>query len=179
MVCDRCISAVKAELDKFSIKTTSIKLGEAEIAENISEERKNQLNQALKKLGFELIDNKRSRIIEKIKTLVVELVYQQKEPLKIKLSTFISEELNQDYTYLSNLFSEVQGVTIEHFFISQKIERVKELLIYDELSLSQIAFQLNYSSTAHLSSQFKKMTGMTPTQFKQIKEKNRTPINRL
>jgi AraC-like DNA-binding protein len=130
-------------------------------------------------LGFELIDDKKSRIIEKIKNTIIQLVHHQDSGLKNNLSEVLSSELHHDYNYLSNLFSEIEGTTIEKYFIAQKIERVKELLVYDQLSLSEIAFQLNYSSVAYLSNQFKKVTGLTPSHFKQIKENKRKPLDQL
>ena len=150
-----------------------------EVTEELNKEQKQKLNQTFLSFGFELIDDKRSRLIEKIKNTIVKLVHYSDEQLKINFSQYISELLHHDYTYLSNLFSEVEGTTIEQYFIAQKIERAKELLTYDELSLSEIAFQLNYSSASHLSKQFKKVTGLTPTHFKQIKEKKRHPIEEL
>lgn len=177
MVCNRCIMVVKQELDNFGLQVNSVELGEAEIAEELSQNQKQELDERLQKLGFQLMDDKKSRLIEKVKNCVLEIIYKRDEPIKTNLSVFISENLNQDYSYLSNLFSEVQGVTIEQYYISQKIERVKELLVYDELSLSQIADELYYSSVSHLSKQFKKVTGLTPTHFKQLREKKRTPID--
>lgn len=179
MVCNRCIMVVKNELEKNRFSPVSVNLGEAEIAEELSEERKAKLDEILNEFGFALIGDRKSQLIEKIKNAVIELVYFSEEPLKINFSDYISEKLNQDYSYLSKLFSEVQGSTIEQFLISQKIERVKELLVYDELSLSEIAHKLNYSSVSHLSKQFKKVTGLTPTHFKKVKEEKRTPIDDL
>lgn len=171
--------AVTTILEEMKIPMLSMKLGEVEIATDLEEIQKQLLSKNLNLLGFELLDDKVSKTIERIKNLIIELVYYQNEKLKINLSTYIAEDLKQDYSALSNLFSETEGITIEHYFIAQKIERVKELLIYNELSLSQIAFQLNYSSVAHLSNQFKKTTGITPTQFKQLKDKKRRQIDEL
>lgn len=171
--------AVKAELEKCGLHYTFVDFGEAEIREDISSETRNQLNTALKRSGLELMDDKKSMLIEKIKFLIVELVHFSDEPLKKNLSDYISEKLNYDYTYLANLFSEVQGITIEKFFIMHKIEKVKELLVYDELNLKEIAFKLHYSSVAHLSSQFKKLTGFTPSHFKQLKHKPRIPLEQV
>lgn len=171
MVCSRCEMAVKNIFEEMKIGIQSIQLGEVEIATDLEESQKQLLSKNLNVLGFELLDDKVSKTIERIKNLIVDLVHYQNEKLKINLSTYIVEDLKQDYSALSNLFSETEGITIEHYFIAQKIERVKELLIYNELSLSQIAFQLDYSSVAHLSNQFKKTTGITPTQFKQLKDK--------
>ncbi|QEK52854.1 helix-turn-helix transcriptional regulator [Pedobacter aquae] len=133
----------------------------------------------LENLGFEIIDDKKSKLIDAIKTQIIELIHHQKEALHINLSDFLSRQLKHDYSYLSNLFSEKEGITIEKYFITQKIEKVKELLIYDELSLSEIAYQLNYSSVAHLSSQFKKVTGLTPSFFKNLKGNKRIEIEKL
>lgn len=179
MVCNRCKMVVKSELEKFGLHPLTVELGEVEIADELDNNKKNLLNETLKSLGFELMDDKKSRFIEKIKNIIVELVHHSGEQLKVNLSDHIAGELHHDYSYLSNLFTEVVGTTIEQYFIGQKIERVKELLIYDELSLSEIAFQLNYSSISHLSKQFKKVTGLTPTHFKQLKDKKRKPIEEL
>ena len=179
MVCDRCIMMLRSELESFGLRPLTVSLGEVEIDRELTSEEKELLNQRLSRLGFEIIDDKKTRLIENIKTCVIELVYYSEEPLKITFSEYLSEKFHQDYSSLSKLFSEVQGTTIEHFVISQKIERVKELLVYDELSLSEIALQLNYSSVSHLSKQFKKVTGLTPTHFKQVKENKRTPLDKL
>lgn len=170
---------VKSELEKLGLHYSLVELGEAEIADNISDEKRDQLNNALKKSGLELMDDKKSMLIERIKNLIIELVHYSDYELKINLSNYLSEKLNYDYTYLANLFSEVQGTTIEKFFINHKIEKVKELLVYDELNLKEIAFKLHYSSVSHLSSQFKKVTGLTPSHFRQIKQKRRTPLENV
>lgn len=179
MVCARCEMAVRTLFDEMKISVLSIKLGEVELSKTIENLEKKQLSEKLKALGFELLDDKISKTIERIKNRIIDLVHHQNAQPKINLSSYLSDDLNQDYSALSNLFSETEGITIEHYFIAQKIERVKELLIYNELSLSEIAFQLNYSSVAHLSNQFKKTTGITPTQFKQLKEKKRKQIDDL
>ena len=179
MVCNRCIMVVQNLLDGLGIAATNVKLGEAELATGLTAEEKGFLGAALVKLGFELIDDKKSRIIEKIKTIIIELVHHRDNEAKTNLSDILSVALHHDYPYLSNLFSEVEGTTIEKYFIAQKIEKVKELLVYDELSLSEIAFRLNYSSVSHLSSQFKKITGLTPSHFKQIREDKRKPLDRV
>ena len=179
MVCSRCIMVVKNELAKFGLQPESVVLGEAVVAEELNPQQKNHLNQVLLSFGFVMIDDKKGRTIEKIKNAIVALVHYSEEQLKINFSKHISNELHQDYNYLSNLFSEVEGTTIEQYFISQKIEKVKELLVYDELSLSEIAVQMSYSSVSHLSRQFKKVTGFTPTYYKQLKERKRTPIEEL
>ncbi|WP_175621604.1 helix-turn-helix domain-containing protein [Chryseobacterium schmidteae] len=179
MVCNRCIIVMKNELEKLGLSAISIKLGEVIFEKNITVEEKEKLDEALLELGFQIIDDKKSRIIEKIKNTIIELVHHQENEAKTNLSDILSTKLHHDYNYLSNLFSEVEGTTIEKYFIAQKIERVKELLVYDELSLSEIAFQLNYSSVAYLSNQFKKITGLTPSYFKQIKEEKRKPLDEV
>jgi AraC-like DNA-binding protein len=179
MVCNRCIMVVRTELKKFGLHPVSVELGEVELAGEINEEEKKALNEVMHQLGFQLINDKKSRWIEQIKNVVVELVHHQEAQIKTNLSTYISEKINYDYSYLSNLFSEVQGVTIEQYYIAQKIEKVKELLVYDELSLSEIADELHYSSVSHLSKQFKKVTGLTPTHFRQVKEKKRKPLDEV
>ena len=173
MVSIRCKMIVKSELEKMGLHYTSVELGEAVITEDISDNQKAELNHSLKKWGIELIENKKSIIIEKIKSVIIEQVHYSEEPLQINLSEYLAQKLLYDYTYLANLFSETQGITIEHFFLLHKIERVKELLIYDELTISEIAWKLNYSSVSHLSNQFKKMTGLTPSFFKKLKDKKR------
>jgi AraC-like DNA-binding protein len=179
MVCDRCRWVVKTEIEKLGFNANVIDLGEVELEANIDAKQKNQIKIALEKFGFELIDDKKSKIIEKIKTLIIDLVHQKNNELSTNLSEYLSNQLSQDYSSLSNLFSEVEDVTIEKYFISQKIEKVKELLVYDELTLSEIAFQLNYSSVAYLSNQFKKTTGFSPSHYKQLKDKKRKQIEDL
>lgn len=179
MVCSRCKMVVKSELEKFGLHTIAVELGEVEITETLEKIEKEKLDVLLKSFGFELIDDKKSRIIEKVKNLVIKLVQEQNNELKINLSIYLSDNLHQDYNYISQLFTQVEGTTIEQYFILQKIEKVKELLVYDELTLSQIAFQFNYSSVAYLSNQFKKITGLTPSHFKQLKAIKRTPIEQL
>jgi len=179
MVCHRCRMVVKQELEKQGLHALTVELGEVELSDSISDTQKKQLNTALEQLGFELIDDKKSKIIERIKTLIVELVHQRDNDINTNLSDYLVAQLHHDYHYLSNLFSEVEGTTIEKYFIAQKIEKVKELLVYDELSLSEIAFQLNYSSVAYLSSQFKKVTGLTPSHFKTIKGNKRKSLDEV
>lgn len=179
MVCNRCKMVVNSELEKLGLTPVSVELGEVEIAENSIEPIKDVLLKQLQALGFDLIDDKKSRIIEKTKNVIIDFVHYQNNDLKVNLSEKLSEELHYDYNYLSNLFSEVEGTTIEKYFIAQKIEKVKELLVYDELSLSEIAFQLNYSSVAYLSNQFKKVTGLTPSHFKQIKHDKRKTLDEV
>lgn len=179
MVCNRCIIVVQNELEKLGLGIKNIKLGEVTLAQEITPTKKDALVKTLEPLGFEIIDDKKSRIIEKIKNTIIDLVHHQDNDVKINLSDVLSDKLHHDYNYLSNLFSEVEGTTIEKYFIAQKVEKVKELLVYDELSLSEIAFRLNYSSVAYLSNQFKKVTGLTPSYFKQIKEDKRKPLDKL
>ncbi len=179
MVCRRCKMAVVAELDKFGIKPVSVELGEVELMHSIDAAQKAMLSDNLYTLGFELIDDKKSKIIERIKNLIIDVVHSRNNDLKTNLSQYLASELGQEYSALSNLFSEVEGTTIEQYFITQKIEKVKELLTYDELSLSEIAYQLNYSSVAYLSNQFKKVTGFSPSYFKNLKSRKRKQIDDL
>lgn len=179
MVCNRCNIVVKSELEKIGLHAISVQLGEVELLEDFKGDEKERLSKSLNALGFELLEDKISITIERVKNLIVDLVHHQNKELKTNLSHYLTEHLTQDYSTLSNLFSEVEGKTIEHYFITQKIERVKELLLYDELTLSEIAIQLNYSDVAHLSNQFKKVTGFTPTYFKKIKENIRLQIDKL
>lgn len=179
MVCSRCKMVVKSELEKLGLHPLSVELGEIELTGPIMEAKKSEIAKQLNPFGFELIDDKKSQTIEKIKTLIIDLIYHKNNDLNVNLSTYIVQHLSNDYTTISHLFSEVQGITIEKYFILQKIERVKELLMYDEMSLSEIALLLNYSSVAYLSNQFKKVTGLTPSYFKQLKYKKRTPIEDL
>jgi AraC-like DNA-binding protein len=179
MVCIRCKMVVKEELTKLGLHYSTVELGEAEILENISARQHDQIRTALLKSGLELMDDKKSVLIQKIKNVIIELVHYSEEPLAINFSEFLSQKLNYDYTYLANLFSEVQGTTIEQFLIAHKIERVKELLVYDELNLTEIAYKMHYSSVAHLSAQFKKVTGLTPSHFKQLKNKRRSMLDDL
>jgi len=171
--------AVKEELKRLGLHFIVVDLGEVEIMENISVEQREQLKIALLSSGLELMDDKRAMLIEKIKNIVIEMVHHSDELIKVNFSDFLSEKLNHDYTYLANLFSEVQGTTIEHFIISHKIERIKELIIYNELNITEIAFKMNYSSVAHLSNQFKKVTGLSPSHFKNLKDKRRSPIEEI
>ena len=171
MVCIRCKMVVKSELEKLGLHYTTVDLGEVEIREHIPKEQMERLDLVLKKAGLELMDDKKSILVEKIKAVIIELVHYADEQIKVNLSDYLSEKLNHNYTYLAHLFSEVKGTTIEKFYLTHKIEKVKELLVYDELSLTEIAYRLNYSSVAHLSNQFKKMTGLTPSHFKKLKHK--------
>lgn len=179
MVCIRCKMVVKAELEKLKLHYTIVELGEAEIIEDITKEQQDNFREALLKSGLELMDDKKSILIQKIKNVIVELIHYSEEPLAINFSNYLSEKLNHNYTYLANLFSEVQGTTIEKFIITHKIERVKELLVYNELNLTEIAYLMHYSSVAHLSAQFKKVTGLTPSHFKQLKNKRLNMLENL
>jgi len=165
--------AVKTELENLGLHVITVDLGEAEIREEISPEQLSSLSIALKEIGLELMGNKKNILVEKIKTIIIEMVHFTDEQIKINLSDYLSEKLHYNYTYLANLFSEVNGATIEQFYLAHKIERVKELLVYDELNLTEIAWKLHYSSVAHLSNQFKKMTGLTPSDFKNLRYKKR------
>jgi AraC-like DNA-binding protein len=176
MVSLRCKMMVKEELKKLGLHYMVVDLGEVEIMETLSAEQREQLKSALLDSGLELMDDKRAILIEKIKNIIIEMVHHSDEMIKVNFSDFLSEKLNHDYTYLANLFSEVQGTTIEQFMISHKVERIKELIIYDELNISEIAWKMNYSSVAHLSNQFKKVTGLSPSHFKQLKDKRRSPL---
>lgn len=179
MVCNRCVAAVKNELENLGYNVTEVILGEAEIKETLSDQELKKLDISLHKLGFELISDRKGRIIEQIKNEIVYLVHHSGEILNTNLSAWLSDKLHYDYTYLSNLYSEVEGTTIEKYYIAQRIEKVKELLVYDELTLSEIADTLGYSSTAYLSSQFKKVTGLTPTFYKSVKNNRRRNIDEL
>ncbi|MES2267396.1 MAG: AraC family transcriptional regulator [Bacteroidota bacterium] len=170
MVCIRCKIIVRDVLKKLGLHDIIIVLGEVEIKENLSCDQLWELKTALLKFELIVLDDKKSILIEKIKKVIVEMVHYTVESPKINFSFFLSEKLNHDYTYLSNLFTEVEGVNIEHYLIIHKIERVKELLVYDELSLTEISYNMNYSSVAHMCNQFKKITGLTPTNFKKVKE---------
>ena len=167
---------VKAELEKMGLHYGDIELGEVDVREDIPSEQLTELNIALKKSGLELMDDKKSILVEKIKTLIIEMVHYSDEQIKVNLSDYLSQKLNYNYTYLANIFSEVKGTTIEQFYLSHKIEKVKELLVYGELNLTEIAWKLHYSSVAHLSNHFKKKTGLTPTQFKNLKLKDRNVL---
>lgn len=179
MVCSRCKMVVKSVFENIGIKPIAVELGEVELKNDIQENQKLELLKKLRAIGFDLIDDKKSKTIDKIKTLIIDLVQNRNNDLKSNLSDYLSQELHQDYNTLSNLFSEVEITTIEKYFISQKIEKVKELIIYDELSLSEIAYTLNYSSVSHLSNQFKKITGFSPTYFKNLKSLKRRQIEDL
>lgn len=177
MVCNRCISSVKQELEKINIETKGIVLGEVQLTKDPSEKQLVQLKKNLFALGFEVLDDSKKKLIEKIKNIIVEQVHHSTINEQHNFSEILSKKLNKDYSHLSNLFSSVEGVTIEKYIINQKIEKVKELIIYNELNLSEIAYQLGYSSVAHLSAQFKKVTGLTPSYFKKAGGTQRKPID--
>lgn len=180
MVCDRCILVVRQQLDKIGLPYKNIQLGEAELADTPSKEKLQLLAQSLQHLGFEVLDDKKTTLVEKIKAAIIQLVQSKdEEALTIKLSVLLHEKLQMDYHYLSSLFSSIEGITIEKYVILQRIEKAKELLMYDELSLSQIADRLGYSSVQHLSQQFKKTTGLTPSHFKQLGENRRKSIDKV
>ena len=179
MVSNRCKMAVKDELKKLGLHFIVVDLGEVEIMENITLEKREILKKALLDSGLELMDDKKAILIEKIKNIIIDMVHHTEESIKINFSDFLSDKLKHNYTYLANLFSEVQGTTIEHYIISHKVERIKELIIYGELNVTEIAWKMGYSSVAHLSTQFKKVTGLSPTHFKQLKDKRRSPIEEI
>lgn len=179
MVSLRCKMIVKSELENLGLQFKAVELGEVEMIEEIPSDVKDALKTALLKFGFELMEDKKSILIEKIKNIIVEMIHYSEEPPVQNFSAFLSEKLNYDYHYLSNLFSEVKGITIEHYIIAHKIERAKELLLYNELTLTEIADKLHYSNVAHLSNQFKKVTGLTPSFFKKMKHKRRISLENL
>ncbi|MFZ0453468.1 MAG: helix-turn-helix domain-containing protein [Ignavibacteriaceae bacterium] len=180
MVCNRCIKVVREELEKLGLKVENVILGEA-VVSSLEDIDNNQIKNVLEQNGFELIDDKQAKIIEKIKVIVIELIQNQSEDklTGINISDFISEKVDKSYQYISSLFSSHEGVTLETYIINQKIEKVKELLIYNELSLTEISYRLGYSSVQHLSSQFKKITGLTPSEFKNLREKTRKPLDKV
>lgn len=179
MVCPRCISAVSNILKQLEISYASIKLGEVKLMSTLNTNTKKELSEALQNSGFNLIDDRKSQLIEQMKTLVVNKIHHSSSELNIKWADYVSDNIHLDYKYLSSLFSSVESITFEQYIINQKIERVKELIVYDELTLSEIAFKMNYSSVAYLSNQFKKVTGMTPSQFKKAIDKNRKFLDEI
>lgn len=179
MVCNRCKMVVKSELEKLGVHFMHLELGEVEVMEDLSAEQLDILSDGLKKTGLELMNDKKSILVERIKTTIIELVHYTDEQIKTNLSDYLTSKLSYNYTYLANLFSEVKGTTIESFYLTHKIEKVKELLVYDELNLTEIADKLHYSSVAHLSNQFKKMTGFTPSHFKNLKLRRRDTIGNM
>lgn len=178
MVCDRCIMVVTQVFERLGIHPVSVRLGEVTLDRQLTEDALESLRASLSGFGFDLIDDKKSRTIEQIRNLIIGIVHRQIR-IKTNLSDYLAKEIGRDYSYISNLFSEVEGTTIEQYYIHQKIEKVKELLVYDEHSLSQIADELGYSSVAHLSNQFKKITGLTPSHFKKIRDNRRVPIDKV
>lgn len=168
----RCKMMVKTELEKLGLRIEELELGMVEIRDEISDEQREDFRKNLLKSGLELLDNKKSILIEQIKTIIIEMIHYSEtdQASKLKFSNYLSEKMGYDYTYLASIFSEVKGITIEQYIIINKIERVKEFILYNELSLSEIAFKLHYSSVSHLSAQFKKVTGLTPSYFKQLAE---------
>ena len=179
MVSLRCKMLVKAELKRLGLQSIALDLGMVEILEDITKKQHDQLKKNLLRSGLELLDNKKSILIEQIKNVIIEMIHYSDDQPKKNDSEYISQKLDYDYTYLSNIFSEVKGITIQHFIIIHKIERVKELLLYDELTLTEIAEKLHYSSVAHLSNQFKKITGLTPSFFKTLKQKKRIALENM
>ncbi len=179
MVCNRCKIVVKSIFEKSGLHPTQIELGEIELQENDFSLVKEKLIAELQSFGFDLLNDKKTQTIEKVKRLIIDLVQNKDSNIQVTLSEYLSHELRQEYSSLSNLFSEVEGITIEKYYILQKIEKVKELLVYDELTLSEIAFKLNYSSVAYLSNQFKRVTGLTPSHFKKLKERKRKSLDNL
>jgi AraC-like DNA-binding protein len=176
MVCIRCQLVVKSELEKLGLKYRSVKIGEADIYESLLPEQFDQLDIALRKSGLQIMEDKKSILVEHTKAAIIELVHYSDEQIKVNLSEYLSEKLDYDYTYLANLFSEVKGITIEKFYLTHKIEKVKELIVYNELNLTEIAYKMHYSSVAHLSNQFKKYTGLTPSHFKKLKDQRRSTL---
>ena len=179
MVCDRCKMVLKNELNKLALHYGKIELGEVDVMEDLTPDQIESLNSGLRYFGLELLDDKKSILVEKIKTIIIELIHYTDDQIKVNLSDYLSEKLDRNYTYLANIFSEVKSTTIEQFYISHRIEKAKELLVYDDLNLTEIAWKLHYSSVAHLSYQFKRKTGLTPSQFKSQKNKNRVPLGNV
>lgn len=176
MVCTRCQMVVRSKLEKLGLQYSYVKIGEAKIVGDMPPKLEEVLKEELKEVGLFLIDNKRAILVERIKNIIIELVHYTDEELKVNLSDYLSDKLNYNYTYLANVFSEENSVSIERFYLNHKIEMVKELIIYDELNLSEIAWKMNYSSVAHLSNQFKKYTGLTPTQFRNLNNRKRKTL---
>lgn len=179
MVCNRCVKVVREEIEKLNYNIISISLGEVELHEDLTKKNLSDLENVLSENGFELIENKSAKIIEKIKTVIVQYVHHTEKDLDLNLSELIENKFSNDYSYLSNLFSSAENITIEHYFILQKIEKAKELLKYGDFTLSEIAYRLGYSSVNHLSSQFKKITGMTASDFKKNTSAKRNPIDKV
>lgn len=180
MVCNRCIKVVQDEFTKLNLNIKKIELGKVSVSSQLSNDKIEEIKKVLNDNGFELIDDKKSKLIDRIKTIIIERIHYSESGFEsLNTSEYISKELGHNYSYLSNLFSSVEGITIEKYIIHQKIEKVKELLVYDELSLKEISYQLGYSSVQHLSNQFKKVTGLTPSHFKKLKENKRKPLDQV
>lgn len=180
MVCDRCIMSVRQQLDQLGLDYKNVQLGQVELSNGLTMDQLAQLKTSLEELGFELLDDKRSQVVEKIKTTIIALIHRSDgDDFNLKLSAHLEDTIGLDYHYLSTLFSSVEGITIERYTILQRIERVKELIMYNEKNLSEIAFELGYSSVQHLSQQFKKVTGLTPSAFKELGDKRRKPLDRI
>jgi AraC-like DNA-binding protein len=179
MVSTRCKIAVKEVFRNLGLVYGNVELGEVELAEILSDDKLDELKISLLNIGFELIEDRRAILIERIKNIVIDMVHHSDKPIKVNFSDYLSEKLKYDYTYMANVFSEVQGISIEQFIISHKVERIKEYIIYDELNMTEIAFKMNYSSVAHLSGQFKKVTGLTPSYFKKLKMRRLEPIENI
>ena len=179
MVSTRCKIAVKEVFRNLGLVYGNVELGEVELAEVLSDDMLDELKISLLNIGFELIEDRRAILIERIKNIVIDMVHHSDKPIKVNFSDYLSEKLKYDYTYMANVFSEVQGISIEQFIISHKVERIKEYIIYDELNMTEIAFKMNYSSVAHLSGQFKKVTGLTPSYFKKLKMRRLEPIENI
>ena len=177
MICIRCQMVVRYELEQLGLKYAYVKIGEAEILGDIQPEQLELLNIKLKEAGLSLIHNKKTLLVERIKNIIIELVHYTDEEIKMNLSDYLSDKLDYNYTYLANIFSEETASNIEKFYLSHKIERVKELIVYDELNLTEIAWKLHYSSVAHLSTQFKKQTGLTPSEFRKLKSRDRVTLD--
>lgn len=179
MVCNRCILVISQILKGLKLTPLKIELGKAVVQEQLQPDDRERIRLALEEYGFELLDDKRLRLIEQIRTAVIELVHYEDNLNRIKLSEYLKEKCHYDYSFLSKLFSEVNGISIEKYYIAQKVERIKELLAYDEWSVSEIADRLQYSSVAHLSSQFRNVTGMSPSEFKRLKAPGREPLDQV
>ncbi len=172
MVCIRCEMIVKEQIKKITSNNTIVKLGEVEVVDTLTNAQLNEFKTGLLKFGLVVLDDKKNLIIDKIKKVIIEMVHYEDEPLKINFSTYLSKKLDHEYTFLANLFSEVEGINVEHYLIKHKVERVKELLVYHKLTLTEISYKMNYSSVAHLCNQFKKITGKTPADFKRSRYDN-------
>jgi AraC-like DNA-binding protein len=179
MVSNRCKIVVKEILQKMNLHFVLVDLGEIDIMEDLTLQQRELLKNDLLESGLDLMDDKKAILIEKIKTIIIQMIHHSDEDIKINFSIYLNDKLQQNYNYLANLFSEVQGITIERFIINHKVEKIKEFIIYDEITITEIAHRMNYSSAAHLSTQFKKVTGLTPSKFRQLKEKSRKPLDEI